>query len=345
MPEPDETAEPRAAETLGERCANCATPLLGRWCYRCGQESHDPLRGFRSLLADSLENIFHFDARIRDTLFPLLFRPGALTLEYLRGHRVRQVAPFRLMFFLALAAFLVFRLALPPPHVTSGKAISALFAHDRTVAAVAQTRNALLAKIRRSLRNPRTPPFLQNLLRMEEGNVARAARARDRVLQGAAVPARPGPERDIRPRTETRAAAQAVQPPLERFLRRFPLVLVLLMPIFALILKAFFRRRLYAEHLLVALHSHAFLFLDLLLAVGLAALARTAGSLEWLAWPLKTLSGVILAWIPVYLFLMQKRIYALGWRRTFLTFPLIAIAYAIPLGALTILTFTLSVWH
>ncbi len=345
MPEPDETHEPRRAETSEERCANCATPLLGRWCYRCGQESHDPLRGFRSLLADSLENIFHFDARIRDTLFPLLFRPGALTIEYLRGHRVRQVAPFRLMFFLALAAFLIFRLALPPPHVTSGKTISALFAHDRTVAAVDQTRRALLTKIRRSLRNPSTPPFLQNLLRVEEGNVVRAARARDRMLHGGAVPARPGPERAIGQSTQLRAIAQSVPPTLERFLRRFPLVLVLLMPIFALILKAFFRRRLYAEHLLVALHSHAFLFLDLLLAVGVAALARAVGSLAWLAWPLRTLSNVILAWIPIYLFLMQKRVYALGWRRTLLTFPLIAIAYAIPLGALTILTFTLSVWH
>ena len=39
------------------------------------------------------------------------------------------------------------------------------------------------------------------------------------------------------------------------------------MPLFALILKIFyiFRRRLYMEHLIVALHSHAFIFLSLLL--------------------------------------------------------------------------------
>ena len=36
-----------------------------------------------------------------------------------------------------------------------------------------------------------------------------------------------------------------------------------LIPLFALLLKLFyvFRRRLYMEHLIVALHSHAFLFL------------------------------------------------------------------------------------
>ncbi|HSN01166.1 MAG TPA: DUF3667 domain-containing protein, partial [Rudaea sp.] len=46
-----------------------------------------------------------------------------------------------------------------------------------------------------------------------------------------------------------------------------PQVLFVLMPLFALLLKIFylFKRRLYMEHLIVALHSHAFVFLSLLL--------------------------------------------------------------------------------
>jgi hypothetical protein len=48
-----------------------------------------------------------------------------------------------------------------------------------------------------------------------------------------------------------------------------PQALFLMLPLFALLLKLFyvFKRRLYVEHMIVALHSHAFLFLALLLGV------------------------------------------------------------------------------
>ena len=50
------------------------------------------------------------------------------------------------------------------------------------------------------------------------------------------------------------------------------------MPLFALLLKIFyiFKRRLYMEHLIVALHSHSFIFLSLLL-ITLAGLLRAVG--------------------------------------------------------------------
>src|SRR3546814_4700084 len=51
------------------------------------------------------------------------------------------------------------------------------------------------------------------------------------------------------------------------YLGAMPATLFVLLPVFALMLKVayVFKRRLYMEHLLVALHSHAFLCLALLL--------------------------------------------------------------------------------
>jgi hypothetical protein len=109
----------------------------------------------------------------------------------------------------------------------------------------------------------------------------------------------------------------------ERFITNvfgaLPGTMLVLIPTFALLLALFyfFRRRLYMEHLIVALHSHAFIFLSILL-ITLAGILST-----WLR-PHATWTGIVLGvvqiglilWVPVYLLVMQKRIYRQGWLMT-----------------------------
>jgi hypothetical protein len=114
-----------------------------------------------------------------------------------------------------------------------------------------------------------------------------------------------------------------------------PSTLFVMLPVFALMLKAFylFKRRLYMEHLIVALHSHAFLCLALLLMFVTMALQR------WLA-PhdgfLRALFNLVEAalwiWMPVYLLLMQKRIYGQGWIMTLLKYSVLGIFYLVLLS-------------
>jgi hypothetical protein len=104
------------------------------------------------------------------------------------------------------------------------------------------------------------------------------------------------------------------------------------MPLFALVLKIFyvFKRRLYMEHLIVALHSHAFIFLSLLgLGLGYLGKAWAAQSAPWLETPLKWLVIAIGWWLPVYLFLMQKKVYKQGWIMTGLKYGVIGTGYTI----------------
>ena len=114
-----------------------------------------------------------------------------------------------------------------------------------------------------------------------------------------------------------------------------PTTLFVLVPLFALMLKLayVFKRRLYMEHLVVALHSHAFLSLNLLLVLLVRALA------QWLApgeGALATLfgwtEGLLLAWMPVYLLLMQKRVYAQGWPMTVLKYCVLGTCYSVLLS-------------
>ena len=70
------------------------------------------IRPLSSMLHDVADTIFNIDSRIFRTLFPLYFRPGYLSNEYFAGRRVRYVTPFRLYFFLSIAAFLLIQWSL-----------------------------------------------------------------------------------------------------------------------------------------------------------------------------------------------------------------------------------------
>jgi hypothetical protein len=111
-----------------------------------------------------------------------------------------------------------------------------------------------------------------------------------------------------------------------------PQVLFVLMPLFALLLKIFyiFKRRLYMEHIIVALHSHSFIFLTLLL-ITLAGLLRgaVAESAPWLAGMLGWAMFALGWWLPIYILIMQKRVYRQGWFLTVLKYLTIGLCYTI----------------
>jgi hypothetical protein len=116
----------------------------------------------------------------------------------------------------------------------------------------------------------------------------------------------------------------------DAFLGVVPTVLILLLPLFALLLKVMylFKRRLYMEHLVVALHSHAFICLVLLLQSLLTllegAVAAPGGAF---AGVFGFVEGALWLWMPLYLLLMQKRVYGQGWIMTLLKFGTIGMAY------------------
>jgi hypothetical protein len=114
-----------------------------------------------------------------------------------------------------------------------------------------------------------------------------------------------------------------------------PQTMLLLLPLFALLLKLVYlwRRRLYMEHLIVALHSHAFLFLALLAVVLLTLLGDAlAPHAAWAASALGMLRTALLVWIPLYLLLMQKRVYRQGWPMTLFKYLLVGYCYTFLLG-------------
>src|SRR3546814_702877 len=118
MPDQDNTQRdaatpppvPPAPGSARGNCGNCGSPLLGEYCYACGQPVTGMVRHFSTILGDFTDTILNWDARLPRTLWPLLVRPGFLTREYFAGRCVRYVSPVRLFVTLAIVTFFVAQL-------------------------------------------------------------------------------------------------------------------------------------------------------------------------------------------------------------------------------------------
>ncbi|MEO5626233.1 MAG: DUF3667 domain-containing protein [Dokdonella sp.] len=114
-----------------------------------------------------------------------------------------------------------------------------------------------------------------------------------------------------------------------------PQTLFVLMPLFAVLLKVMylFKRRLYMEHLMVALHSHAFIFMSLLLLAIVQLLIGWATTDLPSTLPVLTLLRALMwTWLPIYLFLMAKRVYRQGWFMTTMKFGFVGLCYVVMLS-------------
>src|SRR5690606_21404707 len=121
-----------------------------------------------------------------------------------------------------------------------------------------------------------------------------------------------------------------------------PTALFLLVPVFALLLKIFylFTRRLYLEHLVVALYSHAFLLLALTVLFLLSLLGGwLATAPVWIGIVIATASAAMMVWMPIYLLLMQKRVYQQRWWLTVPKYLAIGMVYFMMLLFATIIAF------
>ena len=127
----------------------------------------------------------------------------------------------------------------------------------------------------------------------------------------------------VKARADGKTFAQSL---ITQFLDDAPKAMFALLPAFALLLALTYRRqrRYYVEHLIFALHAHAFTFLVL---TGVAL------------WPAFDGNGpgpvVVMGALAVYLLVALRRVYGQGWGKTFAKFCWLAWNY------LFLLTFTL----
>jgi len=256
-------------------------------------------------------------------LLPLYFRPGKLTMDYFVCKRARYVTPFRLVFFLAIIAFLAIQLLLRTASSDfvlyqtsslagpSSSASSVARDHHFAKGNITFNDKVVWNRTTKPWRIVGLPGFTNNWLNDSTEN---ARNNLHRLNSGDAV--------------DEKATNQRL---IGGLLAVAPQVLFVLLPIFALMLKLFYlsKRRIYMEHLIVAMHSHAFIMLSSLVLVTadllhsafaphLPLLGKLIGLVQVAAW----------IWMFAYLLIMQKRIYKQGWWMTTMAYGFIGICYS-----------------
>ena len=361
---PDDAMDVAVPMPTGTACSNCGTALLGEHCYHCGQPVKGLVRRFSSVLGDIADTLFEIDTRLTRTVAPLLLRPGFLSCEYFAGRRVRYVSPVRLFFFISVLAFFVAQWSFDSGDTRMLQVNSDGINSAMTVAAVEQRRDTALHALQASMAGAKTVPGLTNGLGEAEASIRKQADRRIAELNTAKAQGKPVPTHvqqltfgdDDKPwdpvanplhfnalpafaNTWLNQMAGRVQGNVGRIqqdpkllfdalMSAAPSTLFLLLPLFAVLLKLayLFKRRLYMEHFIVALHSHAFLCFSLLLILVLNGLAGVTPS-PWMHTPLAWLRTALIVWMPVYLLLMQKRVYGQGWIMTSLKYTVLGVVY------------------
>jgi len=90
-----------------ENCLNCGEVLRGQHCSHCGQHAQVRVLSLWGLVKDVMGDLLNADSRVWRTLWPLAFRPGLLTEDFLRGRRARYTPPFRMYLVLSVVFFVL----------------------------------------------------------------------------------------------------------------------------------------------------------------------------------------------------------------------------------------------
>jgi Protein of unknown function (DUF3667) len=247
------------SETLNPttpHCPNCGAPRTENFCSACGQNSRSYLRATREIVGDVLSETLDLDSRLGRTLRFLLLRPGYLSREFASERRASYVSPARLYIFVSLVFFGVLSLVTRfepdvEPNVTQ-EAQHDIAADPDMTQMYQQLSDAQRARLRAILekQGAATEAVRRQLAELDAANNATNSAAppasvsafesalSDRLLDLAENP---------------RGAYETV-------ISDLPVAMFLALPLYAAWLKLMYRRRFYSEHLVFALHLHAFLF-------------------------------------------------------------------------------------
>lgn len=368
-------AEPAPPPPRFAACGNCASPLYGGYCYQCGQSEKGMIRSLREVGSDLADIVFNVDSRIFRSMFDLYFRPGYLTTEYCAGRRVRYVTPFRLFFVLCVLSIFGVQLAMEGEFGDKFVVVEA--EHAAAPSGEAEDSDSAAPTSRSPASDPAapaspasaddTPPAPTDGSALEKKK-RKGPESYEPVLD-AMFTFNDRPWNADSNRVEIAWLPDALNRRLNKALAHMranaslaterpalfgtavfsvlPQTLFVLMPIFAVLLKIVyvFKRRLYMEHLMVALHSHAFIFLSMLVLIALYALRDALTAVPAAALPMGWLIAAAWVWVPLYLLLMQKRVYRQGWIMAVAAYGVIGMCYSflLSLGLVAALVIGLAV--
>ncbi|WP_395703931.1 DUF3667 domain-containing protein [Aquabacterium sp.] len=285
-------------------CLNCEQPFgvpRPHYCPACGQETNIRPPTVGEFIQQFGGSYIAVEGALWRSLKLLLLKPGQLTREYLDGRRRRYVLPLRLYLTISVLALLAIRLGaqFEIRSEANGPPITA----EQLASGMADVVVIDAGSHRAGLDHGRF--FCEGLPHWVCQRLQRKL--------------------DVSP--QALAAEMRALP--EQLVQRFGSAMFFMVPLFALGMKLLYlnRRMRYTEHLVYALHLHAFWFIALALTVV----------------PAKPASDIAVLAIPVYAFLAERRVYRGRWWTTLLRECVLSASYftALTLALIVVLTWVI----
>jgi hypothetical protein len=340
------------------RCQNCDYPLEPDfdYCPRCSQHNSDKLTSFGTLTVEVISDFFSYDSRFVKTIYPFLFRPGFLTVEFVAGRRVRYMHPLRLYLFISLLYFSVVSL------VTVNRIGEASAILPEAASGSITQADSVKAEVRRRLQEKLSEAEFQKVdsaltmgggggnpgimdleIDLDKGSnnenefskYIRLIRTKGLTERQVLDSLQWEPHRRnlFKVRQGIRLANLDKREFMDFFMGKISLMMFIMLPFVTLFLKLLYirRKRYYMEHLTFMLHIHAFMFLVLAVAMLLAHYQNL---------PSMTFYGVLL--ILLYMVLAFRKVYKQGWIKTLFKMFILFTGYIFSFTFFLLLTLVVS---
>ena len=288
------TGQSPAAREKRHLCRNCLAAVQGAFCAQCGQKQHSPIRHFSQVIGELFNDILNFDAKLLNTMKPLMLQPGFLSREYFDGRRARYVSPLKLYFFLSIVAFFLIQQSIDIAVENQGT-------QNVDAAGAGKDSDFHIGNFNGKPWHAKTNPM----------NVAWLPDAGNDLINGKLG------------KLESTVKNKDWQQLTHAALAATPQTLLILLPIFALLLKLVYlgrgkrypaRPQRYAEHLVYSAHLHSFA------AVMLMAIVLS---------PWSGLGSLLVLWLVFYVLRARHVVYGGRWWAGLLRTAFVATCYAV----------------
>ena len=104
-------------------CKNCGDTFTGNFCPRCGQSRNTPRYVLKGIVGNVLRTVFRVDGKFAHTLLELLYRPGHMMRDFIRGRRVNYTLPLPMVFLMTAFYMLTAQLIVPEIRERKGEKV------------------------------------------------------------------------------------------------------------------------------------------------------------------------------------------------------------------------------